>query len=316
MSIAAQALDFTIAGSEVRITFEAPVASQHVLIGKTPEEVVRLVGLIHNLCAEAHRAAARTALGLPAQIEAAPAVLVEILREHLMILTRAAPPLLGLELVALPVAFARFAAAFAPGGEALRDALALALFGAPFDAPFSFREVMRHSLLAPLFVALAEREAALKLEAVDIALPSDPSFFPRIAQDPGFDRLAGLGPLLERLLGRLYEVHVILRAMGTPEDARYAPRLTQPGVACVAAARGTLTHRVRLEDGRVAAYAIETPTGAMLGKDGPLAVLLAALSRAPGADEALIRLGLLAFDPCVAHAVSSRPKATRRMADA
>lgn len=316
MSIAAQALDFTIAGREVRVTFDAPVASQQVLIGKTPEEAVRLVGLIHNLCAEAHRAAARTALGLPASTQSTPAVLIEILREHLMILTRAVPPLLGLEPVALPVAHARLGAVFAPGGEALRDTLALALFGAPLDEPFAFRQVMRHSRLAPLFIALAEREAASGLEGLDIPLPGDPTFFPRIAQDPGFDRLIGLGPLFERLLGRLYEAFVVMRAFGVAAAERYAPRLIQPGVARVNAARGFLTHRAVVEIGQVAGYAIETPTAAMLGDEGPLAAFLAALARARGADEALIQLGLLAFDPCVAHKLSPETATRRRMANA
>lgn len=317
MKQGAQELCLKLGDGGIKITFEPPVASQRVLIGKTPEEAVRLIGLVHNLCAEAHRAASRAACGLPASPEAGRAVVLEILREHLVILTRSAPPLLGLDPVALPVAFSRFAAMLTPEGAPLRAALAQALFGAPAEAPFSFSAVLRSSVLAPLFVALAEREAALGLEAVDVALPSDPSFFARIAQDPGFDRLAGLGPLFERLLGRLYEVYLLLQ----PEaSARHAPRITQPGVACVPAARGLLTHRVRLEGTIIAAYAIETPTDAMLGQEGPLGVFLETLARAPQADEALIRLGLLAFDPCVAHELSCelscQPDATRRLADA
>lgn len=303
MSQAPHSLAVDLAGERVTITFAPAMASARVLEGKTPSEALRLVALVHNLCAEAHRAACALACGLPASPDAARAVMAEIIREHLVVLCRTAPPLLGMEAVALPLAFSRLGAALAPGGEALRDLLARALFGFAPGASFSFDAVMKGSVLAPFFAALAAREKALGLFARDVALPADPTFFARVERDNGFETPADCGPLSERLLGRLYEVHLLLSADAATLGA-YAPRLVQPQVAQVAAARGTLTHRATLEDGRIAAYAIETPTAAMLDACGPLAAFLEALAQPAGADEALIKLGLCAFDPCLPFEVS------------
>jgi uptake hydrogenase large subunit len=316
MSQPARSLSIALAASQVFITFETAVASQQVLRGKTPEEAVKLVGLVHNLCAQAHRAAACAATGLPVAREAAPAVMLEILREHLVVLCRSAPPLLGLPPVALPIAFSRLGAAFAPEGAPMRDSLSRVVFGVPSGAVFSVEAIKNGSILGPFFRALAAHEQALGLEARDIALPSDPTFFARIARDEGFMRPEGCGPLSERLLGRLFEAHRLFAAFGTPAEEDYAPRLVQAGVAKIAAARGMLVHRASLEDGVISAYAIETPTAAMLDAAGPLQAFLEGLAQAPQADEALLRLALLAFDPCVPYALALHDAPSRRMADA
>lgn len=310
MTNAPHSLAIDLAQTRVTITFAPAMASARVLEGKTPSEALRLVGLVHNLCAEAHRAACALACGLPPSPDSARAVMAEILREHLLVLCRTAPPLLGLHPVALPVAFSRLGAALAPGGEALRELLARALFGFAPGAPFRFEAVLNSSALAPFFAALAAREKALGLFARDVSLPADPTFFARVARDAGFVAPGDCGPLSERLMARLYEAHLLLT--GEAAAAAYAPRLVQPHVAQVAAARGTLTHRATLEDGRITAYAIETPTAAMLDACGPLAAFLDALAQPAASDEAILQLGLCAFDPCLPHEVSVE----RRLADA
>lgn len=313
MTAPARTISLALAQSDVTITFESAVASGRVMLGKTPDEAVRLVGLVHNLCAHAHRAACRAATGLSVPEDAAGEVMLEILREHLVILCRSAPPLLGLAPMSLPVAFSRLGAAFAPGGASLLDTLFRALLGAAPGANFSPSTVLSAPLIGPLFQTLAEQEKALGLHARDFALPCDPTFFARVARAPDFAMPADAGPLSERLMGRIYEVHRIL----TGQDAQdYAPRVLQPGVARVAAARGTLVHRAQLEGGVIAAYAIETPTDLMLSDAAPLACFLEGLARAPGADEALIRLALLAFDPCVPFEIEVRARADGGLAHA
>lgn len=316
MSPPARCLRIPLTASEVSITFEDAMASERMLLGKSPEQAVKLVGLIHNLCGEAHRAAARAVLGLaPAQGTAA-LVMMEILREHLVILCRSAPPLLGLEPVSSPIAFSRLGAAFAPGGASMRESFSRALFGVAPGAAFSVEAVLSGSRLGPFFQALAAREAALGLKAGDVLISSDPSFFARVAQDAGFTHPDTCGPVGERLLGRLYEVHKLCAAFGTAEEWTYVPQHHAAGHVAIAAARGTLVHRARLENDVIAAYAIETPTAAMLGEAGALACFLRAIALAPAADEAMLRLGLLAFDPCVPYAVQGAPQPVREVSHA
>lgn len=307
MNTPARSLHIALANAQVSITFETAVASETVLRGKSPEQAVKLVGLVHNLCGEAHRAAARAALGLAPAPGAASAVMLEILREHLVVLCRSAPPLLGLEPISSPVAFSRLGAAFAPGGASMRESFSRAFFGAPPGAAFSWDAVLSGARLGPFFWTLAQREAAIGLKARDISLASDPSFFARIAQDPDFVRPGDVGPLSERLLGRLFEVHKLCAAFGTAQEWAYAPRLIPPGGASIAAARGTLMHHAALEDGTIKDYAIATPTAAMLGERGPLACFLDGIAQAPQADLGWLKLALLSFDPCVPYSVEVLP---------
>jgi hypothetical protein len=316
MTAPARTIHLALPSSEVTITFEGAVASQRVLLGKTPDEAVRLVGLVHNLCAQAHRAACLAATGQTIPDDAARAVMLEILREHLVILCRAAPPLLGLAPVSLPLPFSRLGAAFAPGGAPLRETLSCALFGAAPGAIFSPHSIVSSTFFGPLFAALAAREKTAGLEANDIVVAEDPTFFARIAQDPAFALPLNAGPLSARLMGRLFEIHRLLGAFGTAQEANYAPRILHAGMAQVAAARGTLTHSTTIVGGLIADYSIETPTALMLGDAAPLARFLAGIARLKGADEALIRLALIAFDPCVPYLLETRQGARRRLADA
>lgn len=315
-------LRLSLPGSEVTITFEPAVASARILSGKTPAEVIRLVGIIHNLCGEAHRAAATAATGLPVSPEVARAVMLEILREHLVILCRSAPPLLGLPAVALPLAFSRLGAAFVPGGDPMRESLSRALFGSSSGTIFPHalaslpHGVASDSLLAPFFARLAAREQEMGLVASPDAAAGDPTFFARVAPALAAHLPEDCGPLRARLLGRLHEVGTIMNAFGTAAEGDYLPELIAPGVARIAAARGMLVHRATLAGEIVAAYAIETPTTAMLAPQGPLARFLGAIAQGAGADAAMLRLGLLAFDPCVPHALTTQRTNEQEMAHA
>ena len=74
----------------------------------------------------------------------------------------------------------------------------------------------------------------------------------------------------------------------------------------MATARGMLEHDVTLAGGRVERYAIATPTDVNFAPDGPFAARLRGQPAASrGAAERAASLWALAFDPCVAYAVSA-----------
>lgn len=311
-----RSINVALAGAEAVVAFEPVIAGQRLLLGKTPEAAVALVGLVHNLCPEAHRAACRAATGLEVSTESARGVMLEILREHLFVLCRSAPPLLGLEPVSLPVPFSRLDTVAAPAGRALRDRLGKALFGELAGADFNAAVSKSGSPLAPFFGALDARERAAGLRARDIVLPSDPSFYARVKRDRRFVLPKDCGPVSARMLARLYEVQRLLAAFGRGEETGYGPKVDETGGARVEAARGQLVHRATVRGGAIVAYAIETPTAAMLEADGPLGNFLNAVARPETADEALVRLALLAFGPCLAYTVNIREGVCRRLANA
>ena len=74
------------------------------------------------------------------------------------------------------------------------------------------------------------------------------------------------------------------------------------GDGAVETARGRLTHRVRLDGGRIADYRIAAPTEWNFAADGPLARGLVGAVADAGLEE---RAGMLvaALDPCVASTI-------------
>ena len=64
-------------------------------------------------------------------------------------------------------------------------------------------------------------------------------------------------------------------------------------------ARGTLTHRVTLAQGRIAAYTIDAPTARRFGPQGDAAALIAAAQSARD-----LQWAMQAIDPCVAWAMA------------
>lgn len=85
-----------LAEGRVEIRFAPEPATGRLVTGRAPEEAVRLIGLAHNLCAEAHRATARAALGLAQPEGAGETIALETLRTHLFALARTAPAAIGL----------------------------------------------------------------------------------------------------------------------------------------------------------------------------------------------------------------------------
>lgn len=303
-----------LAIGRAEVVFAPEAATAWILHGKTPEEAVRLVGLVHNLCGSAHRAAACAALGLPVRPEMTRETLLEILRGHLVILARTAPMVLGVE---APLPGGLLGALGRPGmtGDVARKLPRLA--AAISSKTSNGKTFDLQALLAPGAAFADFLRACLMLEAqsglfwpdFETDIP-DPSFFARVAGDRRFMVPDAFGPVSRRFLGRIFEMLDLIAMLGTPREAMLAAQSPSPGEATVRAGRGQLTHRATVVEGRIAAYAIETPTTAMLAQDGALHVFLRMLGRRPDLDPRLIRLAVLAFDPCLPHRIDFHGRMT------
>ncbi|MDQ2089737.1 hypothetical protein [Marimonas arenosa] len=102
----------------------------------------------------------------------------------------------------------------------------------------------------------------------------------------GLTDLAGMVPELRRALSQV-----------VPAAPQQPACLSGHGIAVVETARGPLTHRVEIADGRITAYTIDAPTEKNFRPDGPVSAGLLG-ARADGLDRAAA-LHILAVDPCV-----------------
>lgn len=271
----------------VNLTPPDPLPVAAMLLGRPPEEVAVMLPRLFNLCGAAQGHAARLALGLA--VEAAPARR-EILRDHLAKLCLIWPKLLGLRPQPLPDHWAE-------GGSALQDWL----WGGekPGDLwhfLISGRGVA--PLLATLGHAFAPGEAVAVLPplADPMALTAqENSPAGRVADEPLMRQAEarfGRGPFW-RALGRIVDLHALAQAPLAAETPR-------PGLALVAAARGTYALSARAEAGMVTALSRVTPTDHLLAPGGALALSLASL---PATKAGLAALVVDILDPCVAVSV-------------
>jgi len=272
---------------EVTLNTPEPLPVAALMLGKPPEEVAVLLPRLFNLCGAAQGHAARLALGL--QVDEAPSRR-EILRDHLAKLCLIWPKFLGLAPQPLP-------AAWAEGGTALQHWL----WGGTKPADL-WQFVTSGQGLAPLLATLGH--AFAPGEAVAVLPPlTDPmaataqenSPAGRMAEDPLMRQAEarfGRGPFW-RALGRILDLHHLAQMPAVAETR-------QPGLAVVAAARGTYALSARAEAGMVTALARVTPTDHLLAPGGALALSLATL---PAAKAGLAALVIDILDPCVAVSV-------------
>lgn len=299
-----------------------------VLVGRTRDEAMRLAPRIFNLCGAAHGLAAARALGLP--LEAGQAELCrETVRDHALAILVDWPQAMG----EVPERIL-LAGLVAPGADAAAGRRLL--LGTDCDlATFTPGELdallddapsatLRRLAYIRREVDLAEGRASLpELTAEDIgcrlaadlggASPLDAMPDPargadagdaaaretgalgRVATSPLMRALlAADGPsLFVRLLARLLDLLMILDSR-MPADGEGM----QPGVGLAPAARGLLGHGARVEDGRVVAYRVLSPSAWNLAPGGLLERAFAALSIGPRTGM-LARLLICAINPCV-----------------
>lgn len=287
-------LTIHVQGGKVRIGHWPDPGRERLLVGRTPDQALRLVVLLHNLCPTAHRLAALLALGRQPWPDDERLLAQEILGEHALVMLRDWPVALGLS----------------PDGAALRGLADLTpdrlrrlsqdLFGMPADRFLLIDDLA--AMTAPAVpVHLFRTVADWPIPAGDGPAGTDPTFFPRCADDPliASEQARGGVTLALRMLARLREAARLIVELTT---GHHAPRFRAgaDGVGVVEAARGRLIHRVRVEGGIIQAYTIETPTGAMAGPDGFLQHLLTAALAAPaGLREKVLAIALSAADPCL-----------------
>jgi len=338
------AVHLAVAGGRVRtatVTVHRPNAAR-ALIGRTPEEAVRLVPLLFSLCGTAQALAAAEALESALDIDAAPhasarALLVaaEMAGSHAWQALIDWPKRLGeipqpQALAPLRAATAAISAALYPNRDGQRlGGGALQPDHAALDAAIAR---LRESVHQAVFGGPPPTDPeSLAVWASEGATPA--ARLMRRAQAPD---LAGFGacdapslgplarqrahPLVAAQLGRHgpgVAAHAVARLAELADLPDHMARLaaalaeTNPsrqsqngiGTGTVETARGRLTHGVRLEGGRIADYRIEAPTDWNFAADGPLARGLSGAFADNGLPE---RAGMLvtALDPCVSCTIS------------
>ncbi|MGL4280277.1 MAG: hypothetical protein ACRCS0_07925, partial [Albidovulum sp.] len=296
-------LSITLAERDGRLvpglTLPGVLGAEALLLGRTPEDAVGMLGRLFNLCRHAQEGAARLAFGLP--VPAGDGIRAEILRDTLFRL-----------FVGLPRAMGRAPKPLPSGWQNDPKVVARALFGTSGRFPERWPEFL-HWLagtdgLAPLLAMLnamfAPGEAAsrvLPFASADDG-PCENSAAMRHAGHPVLDRIEsglGRGPLW-RSVARMLDAEACLNGW------QPAPRLVAPGLAEAPSARGLYRIGVSVSAGRVTAVRRRTPTDDFCHRDGPM---LSALSTLPPVKRHLAPIVVECFDPCL-------PWAVREMADA
>lgn len=286
-------LTIHVQGDKVCIGQFVDMGCDRLLVGRRPDEALRLVTLLHNLCPTAHRLAATLALGrqpLPNDVRL---LAQEILVEHTFVMLRDWPVALGL----------------APDHVALRGLADLSmdrlvrlesdLFGMPADQFLRIDDVEAvASAAAP--VSMFQVVVQWPIPAEQSPVAADPTFFSRCVDDPVIAARAGAGVTLAlRMLARLREAARLIVELATDRPSARFHQGPQ-GTGVVEAARGRLVHRVRMQGEIIREYAIDTPTAAMTGTDGFLQRLLTtALAAPPALREKVLAIALSSADPCL-----------------
>jgi hypothetical protein len=310
---------------DVAMRSERPQPSR-MLAGLDPVTVLTLLARLYAICGRAQRACAELALAaaggaaLSSERRAglARAVAAEAAQEHLWRLLLDWPTALGLapHQAEFKRWYGRIAADAILWPAELRTELELGWLGLPLERLAAFAELPRfdawraaaHAPLAMLFARLGA-EAASTSTAPGATLPSEcECALAACAEHPWVAALGAAGRWLEaHVAARLVGLAAALDAVGGGAAVEMDAETPAPGrgVALVATARGMLEHDVTVSAGRVERYAITTPTDSNFAPDGPFA---ARLCGRPAASAAAARraaeLWALAFDPCVAYAVS------------
>jgi hypothetical protein len=137
---------------------------------------------------------------------------------------------------------------------------------------------------------------------------SDPTYFTRCMTDEFVaPTLSDAAPSLHRrMAARLREA---ARLIGEIKRGSFAPRFgtVTPGTGWAEAARGRLEHHAVVAGGRIEAYAIATPTEAMMASGGFLETLLTSALQAPQPmRDKVLAMALTCADPCISVILSAK----------
>jgi uptake hydrogenase large subunit len=310
----------------VQIQSERPQPSR-MLVGLEPAVVVALLARLYAVCGRAQRACAELALaaagGTPLttarRSELSRAVAAEAAQEHLWRLLLDWPAALGLgqQQAEFKRWYGRIAADAVLWPLELRAALEHDWLGLPLGRLAEFADLAAFAAwraespapLAALFARLGAEAASTSMAPGRTLATESECALAACAEHSWVAALGGAGRWLEaHVAARLVGLAALLGGLGGGATVEMDAEAPAPGrgIALVATARGMLEHDVTLSGGRVARYAITTPTDFNFAADGPFA---GRLRGQPTASLAAARraaaLWALAFDPCVAYAVSA-----------
>ena len=309
----------------VEIASQRPQPSR-LFAGLDGSAVLALLSRLYAVCGRAQRACAELALAaagsrpLPGERHASlgRSVAREAVQEHLWRLLLDWPAALG-----LPARRADFKCWYAriAADECLRELRATIerdWLGTPLARLADFADLAAFDRwcatadtpFAALFARIgAEAAGARAAPGATLAAESECALA-AWAEHPWVAALGAAGRWLEaHVAARLAGLAALVAADG--DDAAIEMDAESPapgrGIALVATARGMLEHDVTLAAGRVARYAITTPTDRNFAPDGPFAQRLRG-RRACSVEATQRTAGLwaLAFDPCVTYVVSAR----------
>lgn len=264
-----------------------------LMLGRSVEELRRLLPALFGLCRSVQEWALALALDLP------PPPMGELrrdmIRDHLARLCLHLPRRLGQAPLALP-------AGWQAGGEALQAALG------PLPAPDAFEDWLAAGVgLAAVLGAVArafgpgEAVTALPAARPDRAFdaaPAENSLAVRHAGHPLLHHVLqqhGPGPL-SHLVARLIDLDALAAGAMPP------PHRLGDGTAVVPCSRGFCALRLRHSGGMVTAFDRRTPTDHLLMPGG---LLDAALATLPPARAALAPLLADILDPCLPLAIGA-----------
>jgi len=276
----------------VRPGGETPVL--RLLQGRSRAEAHRLIGLVFNLCPMAQGAAAAMAMDLALPVSIHLKIALETLREHALVMLRDWPAALGVR----PDANGLTGLA-ALSADSL-DGLEQALYGGPARVVVNdFEHWMHRSAAGPALDLASVAEWPKHLGCIDVE--RDPTFLARVARQDAVRRIVeGEGvTLFARMAARALEAALVIEEIRSGKVATRCGT-SGHGEGWAEAARGRLTHSVRVHDDRVANYRIGTPTDAMAGNGAFLEALLqsACGTEVRGTGERLA-IALSCADPCL-----------------
>ena len=277
-----------IAINDKSATFEItnPLKQSRILIGKTPESVLKSIPIIFNLCPMAHKMAASLALGLPIDDGVKQGVIGEIIREHSMIIFNDMAKILGLGL----------------RREALiginnlnNDRLAKLendLFGTHAE------DFIKNLSTSGIYGEMLPKLDEIIGDFGAIKFAADPTYYARakaFGDNPFFAETPNLS---KRILARFWEVANLIIALKTNVEIDVCD--VKDGSASVWAARGLLTHSYVKNAGIIMDCTIATPTNQILENDGMLlAMLNAALNSERYHIRELVLMNICTIDPCI-----------------
>lgn len=308
-------IDISVAPGAVGIASTRSKEIARLFVGRTPADVAPLVGAVFSICGAAQGMASALCLAgagaesVPTKISW-PVVAAEALRAHLMRIavdwqTALSPERAPAE--ALRRIHKLPAVAAEDPAKAAGDAVELMeLWIGRMEDIFSGPETLaRLPTVAGRLFQLVLSRGWSGVGAAGIPPETERTVYRLVAAQPRMtDLIARHGDgLLARLYARLVHVALLVTELQSPaiapEDCVCAGDW---GEGHVVTSRGLLSHRARLERGRVAAYEITAPTDVNFTADGPAQMALLKLAGESQNDLATTaRLMVDAFDPCVAY---------------